>query len=232
MKKCTLLCLGIFYTVLLFSQNKKSNSVALSIPILYNQSDAVFYSLGRRKTTSGDAFSYGINVNYSKFIYKNFFATVGGGYFKQVFGIRRPFNYIPPDGSKPLISTTFYSYRNVHSFVGLGHKIKLNNKYCLNNVLSYNLYHTYNQNYKQNYFPNHNPTFKQRFNLGSIVMLSTGIEKKIAKNVCIGLDVLVPIKTQWSYDNKFNGSGYSIDEVQIAKNKFSVGTNFSFKYNF
>jgi len=78
--KITLLTLTlILLSSFCFSQNKteKKNTIGVSIPLLLNNSNGVFYSLGNKQEPKGKAMSYGININYSKELCKDWFATVG-----------------------------------------------------------------------------------------------------------------------------------------------------------
>ena len=55
-----------------------------------------FGKLGSPRYPSGKVISYGININHCRTIYKNIFGIIGIGYFKQVFGIPRPFEFDDP----------------------------------------------------------------------------------------------------------------------------------------
>ena len=72
-----------------FSQvnKKQNNSIGISVPIIWNNSNGVYYSLGSRKEPMGKSVSYGININYRKVVYKGWFGGIGAGYFKQAFNI-------------------------------------------------------------------------------------------------------------------------------------------------
>ena len=110
----------IFLVICTKSYSQKNtdevNKIGISLPVVWNSSQGVFYALGSRKEPAGKCISWGINLNYSKSIYKNLFGIVGIGYYKQSFGIERPFNYITPDSTKPIVYTKKYVYNSVHVF--------------------------------------------------------------------------------------------------------------------
>ncbi len=138
--------LFISHSNLSFSQKKidKKNTVGISIPFVWNNSSGVYYTLGNRKESQGKAISYGINLNYSKKIWKNIFGIVAIGYFKQVFGIKRPFDFNAPDGTEPLVQTKSYIYNNLYLSIGIGQQIKLNETFFINGVVVYNSYNSFN----------------------------------------------------------------------------------------
>jgi len=53
------------------AENNKIRTIGISIPIIWNNSEATFYRLGSPIDPSGKAISYGININYSGTIFKN-----------------------------------------------------------------------------------------------------------------------------------------------------------------
>lgn len=217
-----------------YSQKKASevNRIGISIPIVWNNSQGVFYALGGRKETTGKGISYGINFNYSKSIYKNLFGIVGTGYFKQDFGIKRPFDYTAPDGTKPLVYTENYSYSTLHLLLGLGYQKLLTKKLLFNGKALFNIYNSKKQEYAQNYLPNSNEITKKSLSIGNMITFDLEIEKKITNKISLGAGVVFPVYTKWNKDLIFFSNGYSNDEQQIAKNKFSIGTAISCYYHF
>jgi hypothetical protein len=216
----------------LYSQEKiNSNKIGLSIPIVWNNSNGVYYSLGSRKEPSGNALSYGINVNYSLFVYQDWFLIGGGGYFKQRFDIQRPFQYRAPNGSEPLVSTTKYSYQTFQFLLGVGYQHYFRGKWGVTGQLSYNHYNSYKQKYKQDYAPGKNEDFKKSFVLGNMVNLELRCERYVNQRVSVGSSILVPLHTNWKDDNIFNKYDYANDTQITAKNKLSIGANFSFYYH-
>lgn len=204
------------------------------IPMLWNSSNGVYYGLGRRKEPSGEALSYGINLQYSKSIYKNIFGTVGIGYFNQVFGIKRPIDYRMPNIPDILIFSKFYAYNSFHFFAGLGYKQSLGQKFALKGQATYNLYHSFRQRYTPTITNfGGNQINKDSFGLGRMVNLHIDLERKLSKNISVGLGLIVPVLVEWKDDDTmFYKLGYGDDEQRIAYNKFSIGTNLFCNYNF
>lgn len=96
---------------------KAHNQLGLSIPVIWNDSKAKYYSLGKPKYASGSAISYGVNVNYSRSLYRNVYGFLGVGYFRQAFSIVRPFRFNSP--IEPLFHTESYCYDNHKLSAGL-----------------------------------------------------------------------------------------------------------------
>lgn len=214
------------------TENKKINSVGISVPIIWNNSKAAYYQLGTRKEPEGKGTSFGIGINYSRTIYKNLFGVIGIGYFKQAFGIKRPFDFVAPDGTKPLVQTESYSYDNLHLRLGIGYEVKLSNTISANGIISYNKYNCYKQKYNQTYFPNYSQINNNHIALGNMIDLDFGVVKYISKKISIGVNLLLPISTNWNNDETFYKYDYSNDTQQIGLNKFSFGTIISFNYHF
>jgi hypothetical protein len=232
MKIKTLTLLLILLSNFCFSQNKnvKKNTIGVSIPLLLNNSNGVYYSLGNRQEPKGKAISYGANINYSHFFYKNLFIIGGGGYYKQRFNIQRPFQYRTPDGSEPLISTKKYSYQNIHLLIGVGYQKMFNEKWSLSGQLSYNMYRTYKQKYEQEYSPGKNEVYKSHFVIGNMINLDLRCERNLTNRVSIGAAIVFPVYTHWNDDKIFNKYDYADDTQIIAHPKFSLGANLSVYY--
>ena len=213
--------------------NDKINAIGISIPVIWNNSEATYYSLGNRKEPKGKGTSYGVNINYSRSIYKNLFGIVGIGYFNQSFGIVRPFNFTAPDGTKPGVYTKTYAYNNIHFFIGLGYKMNVSKNLSIKGAALYNLYNSYRQKYApSNFFVGINQINHKSLSIGNIINLNLGVEKQVTKKISIGIDLLLPLSTRWNNDEIFFKLGYSNDEQQIARNKFSIGTMVSCRYHF
>lgn len=60
-----------------------NSSIGISIPVIWNNSEATYYQLGSPKYPRGKATSYGLNVDYSHPLYKGIYGKLGVGYFKQ-----------------------------------------------------------------------------------------------------------------------------------------------------
>ena len=231
MLKQLLLLLYLCSTIKLYSQEKtNSNKLGFSIPLVWNNSNGVYYSLGNRREPSGNATSYGININYSHFVYKNLFLIGGVGYYKQRFNIQRPFQYRAPDGSEPLVNTKKYSYQNIHLLIGVGYQKTLSTKWGVAGQLSYNMYNSYRQKYEQGYSPGKNEIYKNHFMLGNMINLDLRCERYINNRVSIGAAIVFPIYVHWNDDKIFNKYDYADDTQIVANQKFSFGANFSVYY--
>jgi hypothetical protein len=210
----------------------KVHHLGLSIPMIWNNSSGVYYSVGNRKEPEGGGLSYGINLNYSKSIYKKLFGVLGAGYFKQVFGIGRPIDY-DTGGPEPLIYSRIYAYNSFHFFVGLGYKQVLNHNLALKGQITYNLHHSFRQKYTPtNTNFGENQINKNSFGIGNMINMNLDIEKRVSKKISAGIGIVFPILTQWDDDKIFYELGYTDDEQKIAYNKFSIGTNIFCNYNF
>ncbi|HET7119487.1 MAG TPA: hypothetical protein VFI29_23525 [Hanamia sp.] len=233
-KKLILICLFTTNILQGYSQHRKANinNLGVSFPIIWNHSEGTYYSLGSPRHPDGTGVSYGLNINYSRTIYKDWFAIFGVGYFKQVFGIKRPFNYVTPDGTKPVVYTESYSYYNINLFLGIGYNKMLNKKLFINGKVFYNSYHSFKQRYSQKYFPGVNEIYKKNLYTGSTVNTVLGIGQFISTKISIGIGIDLPFYTKWNQDEIFYHNYYSNDEQQIAKNKFSIGSDILLKYYF
>src|ERR1035437_5185050 len=118
-KQLLFICL-LTLTLKGYSQTEKNkiNNIGISIPIIWNNSEATYYRLGSPHYPNGNAISYGLNINYSRALYKSFYGKIGVGYFKQTFGIKRPFNYDSPIQFG--WATRSYNYYNAHLYGGSG----------------------------------------------------------------------------------------------------------------
>ncbi|MEJ7679958.1 MAG: hypothetical protein WKG06_19285 [Segetibacter sp.] len=164
-----------------FCQKTKAyNKIGLSIPVIWNHSEATHYVLGSAEYPSGKAISYGINFNFSRTIYKNFYSIIGVGYYKQKFGIIRPFRYESPNDF--LFSTDSYTYYNMQLYGGLGYKQHINKVLSVNGSTTYNQFYSYKQEYI-----NHSPVSSQinhkSMSIGRMINFNIGVEK-ILKNFC------------------------------------------------
>lgn len=201
--------------------------------MLYNNSNGVYYSGGRRREPTGSAVSYAINVHYSRdIIFKGLYVTAGAGYFRQAFGIRRPFHYDSP--YRPLFHTQSYMYNNLQLSYGIGYKLKISNTMKLNTNLTYNQFHSYRQKYvlMQPFMGSNGQVNNKKAKLGKMANISFGLEKKINNKFSVGLDSIVPVHIQWNNDVMFIWYEYSNDTQQIARNRYSLGASVSCIYYF
>lgn len=221
-----------------FSQirDEKKNEIGVSIPLLLNNSNGVYYSLGNRRDPKGKALSYGINFNYTRKIYKDWFARIGAGYFMQSFNIIRPFNFNGDTITNLLYSTKNYNYHCLAVNAGLGYNYAINNKVKLNGTASFNWLNSFKQSYDPNgqgpLYPNSNQINKKSLKVGHMVNLSTGVDYLLSERVSIGATIFVPVITKWENDEIFNESLFGNDSQKIAENRFSIGTMLSCKYHF
>ena len=115
-----------------YSQKKaahKVNAIGISVPVIWNKSEATFYRLGSAMFPSGNATSYGINVNYLRTLYRGIYGIVGIGYFRQAFEIVRPFDYDSPNNFG--YGTKSYKYDNVQLLLGVGYKLPVSKTFFL-----------------------------------------------------------------------------------------------------
>lgn len=202
-------------------------------PVLVWNKTTVFdiYSGARAANKTGNAVSTGININYSRTIYKNLFVKIGAGYLKQKFGIKRGFDFEETRFVTRLFYTTkYYAYDCLNYFGGIGYNksfSKINSKILPNNseirlIAIYNFFNTYKQEFKHDFnndlFGNLNPQIRiENYYLGNSLVLEAGIYRPIGKQFKVGLDILFPVYNKWRKDkifkedmNEFYGSGFSM----------------------
>ena len=230
-KQLLFICL-LTLTLKGYSQTEKNkiNNIGISIPIIWNNSEATYYTLGSPKYPGGKGISYGLNINHSRTIYKNLFAIIGIGYFKQVFGIHRPFNFDNPFNLGYF--TESYQYDNIHLLGSLGYRKKLNKNLFVKGTITYNWLNSFRQKYILNKEYKNWQINRESMSIGRMISLNIGLERKITKKISWGLDALLPISTHWNDDKIFIKYYYSENSQQIGRNKFSIGTAISCNYNF
>lgn len=211
--------------------HENKGSVGISIPVIWNNSEAIYYQLGSPKNQVGSAISYGLNVHYSRSLYKRIYGKIGVGYFRQKFDIFRPLNYIQPDGTKPLVHSKGYLYNNLDLLFGLGYLKTIDKNWTIKSSITYDWLNSFSQKYYEMEFQKWISN-KKNINLGQMVSVEIGIERHIANKIFIGMDLLLPIITKWNDDKIFVNNFYSNNEKQIARNKFSIGTSVSCYYHF
>jgi len=228
--KIFLFMLSLIVSISAISQTKNTKeSIGISIPVIWNNSEATFYRLGSPMYPHGNAISYGINTNYSRALYKSIYGIIGFGYFKQTFGIIRPFKYDSP--IQLGWATNSYSYDNAQLYGGIGYKRSLSKLILINGDITYSQYYSFRQKYI-NHSPEPSQVNHKSISLGRMISLSLGGEKKISKRISIGASSIFPVFIHWSKDEIFPNNYYSSDEQQIARNKFSAGIVVSCNYNF
>jgi len=218
------------------SKVEYSNSIGISIPVIFNNSIGIYYSGGNRKEPTGKATSYGINCTFQRTVHKKIFLIAGAGYFRQSFHIARPFYFDGDPGTNLLYSTKRYYYDNIHWLLGIGYYLNLNKETRARGSGSYNSFESFRQYYEPirltNTAQKPNEIDKQKMKIGSSINLSVGIEKDIKTKLTVGLDVVMPIFSNWKNDEIFIKYDYSNDSQKIAENRFSIGISFSCKYYF
>jgi len=224
-----ILLLGLYLKGYSQVKQSKLKMISISIPVIWNNSEATFYRLGSPMYPSGKAISYGININHSRIIYKNLYGIIGIGYFKQKFGIKRPFKYDSPLAF--LFFTDSYKYDNAQFYGGVGYKLDISKVFALKGYLTYNQFYSFRQKYT-----NHSEASDQinhKFiSIGRMINLNIGVEKNITKKISIEFDALLPVSTHWNNDEIFVKYDYSNDTQQIGRTKFSIGTIISCNYHF
>ncbi|MBX9785139.1 MAG: hypothetical protein K2X48_17770 [Chitinophagaceae bacterium] len=234
MKKSIIILLISIICITVRAQSKfeKTSKLGISIPAIWNNSEATYYTLGKRNTPNGKSISYGVNLNYSKTIYNGLFAKIGVGYFKQSFGIRRPFEYTSPVSL--LYSTQFYKYDNIIVLIGIGYSKRISSISIFSFNLNYNNMRSFRQKYTVYKDSDYN-TFQvntKSLNIGQIINTGFGIERNINNKFSIEAELILPIYTKWNNDEIFFKYDYSNDTQQIARNKFSLGAAITVYYHF
>lgn len=238
MKKIIIVALFILFNAVCFSQdkNQRTNSIGISVPVVFNNSNGIYYSLGNKREPEGKAISFGIGIDYSRKFYKNFYASLGIGYFKQSFNIERSFEFDGDTATNLLYYTKRYNYNSLRFNVGLGYSLPLNKKINFNGMALFNLFNSFKQSYTPTrYSGYHHKTTqinKKSMQVGYMVNISAGFEYLIANNISLGANAFVPIKTKWKDDRIFIKSYFGNDSQKIAENKFSIGTVITCKYHF
>lgn len=238
MKKYLITLSLISFAFIAYCQNKpdKKNSLGISIPLVWNNSNGIYYSLGNRQEPKGKAISYGLTINYSRSLKKNWFANFGIGYHKQPFKIVRPFDFNGDTVTNLLYYTKQYEYDCIAFNAGLGYAYTLTKKVKLNGMVTYSLLSSFNQKYVPTRYSGyeHKKTEENSRNLqiGNMLSLSAGLEYLFSKKMSIGVDVVFPVVIKWKDDEIFAKYYYSNDSQQIAENRFSIGAAISCKYHF
>jgi hypothetical protein len=212
----------------------------LSQTWIYNKTTIYdIYSGARARNETGTAISNGVNLNYSRTVYKNFYAKIGFGYFKQKFGVHRGFDYEETVTITRLFySTEYYSYHTLNYFGGIGYnKIlsKSKSKILPKNsgfrlLAAYNFFNTYKQEFKHSFNSlegNINPQIrKDNYSFGSSIVLQAGVHRPLYKGFGIGLDILFPIYNRWRKDQIFRE-----DMEEYHGSDLSIGTSIHLTYN-
>lgn len=232
MKKIFLLLMALGLIQQSFCQKSRANEqIGLSIPIIWNNTEIFnVYSGARAKFISGSAVSLGVNFNYSRNIFKNIFFVGGIGYYKQNFGIVRPFDFNGDTTTKYGYHTKKYSYGNINSIIGLRYNHELNRNYSLCGSLLFNGLYSIHQKYipisLTNYAIKKYQVESNSFSFGRMLNLNLGANRKISKKLSVGVDLVLPLYTRFRKDRIFQENAN-----EFYHSKFSIGTNISIKHN-
>lgn len=230
--KSFLIAVTILISKISFCQSEKINEVALSTNFVWNNT-TIFnsYAGARAKDISGNAWSNGVNLNYSKTLYKNFYAKIGIGYFKQKFGIVRGFDFEETVTLTGLgYSTKYYHYKNIQYIIGAGYIKPLPKNYILNFGATYNYLNSFQQEFRNtgssNFLGNRNPQKRDdNFHFGSYLNFQIGVKKNFYKKISLGLDLICPVYNKWRKDEIFRE-----DVNEFYGSNFLIGTSINLIY--
>jgi hypothetical protein len=225
MKSINLLTAIVFFTFSAPAQHKaRHNQLGFSLPVIWNNT-RITNDFGLVRTFEGKAVSYGINLHYSRKVFKGLFLRSGIGYLKQNFGVVRPFNY--DDFTNLLFYTKNYSYDNIHWLLGLGYEYRLTSKYALTGSLTYNGLYSFRGKFTPDYSGRKPQVVKNDFYFGRMVNISIGADRTLFKTFSAGVALLLPVNTQWRKDKIF------WENNQDFYSSFStIGFNISFNHHF
>lgn len=238
MKNMLLTLLFISISLIGYTQGlgERNNSIGISIPIIFNNSNGVYYSLGNRKEPKGKANSYGLNINYSKKYLNSMFVNVGVGYFKQSFNINRPFDFSGDTVTNLLYSTEKYNYDCITLGAGIGYNYKFKDRLRFNGLASLNFFNSFKQEYTPNGYSGFQhqtvETTSKNMNIGYSINVSGGVEYYFSNYFSLSVDVVLPVLTKWGEDEIFISSDFGNDAHKIAENRFAFGNIISLKYHF
>jgi hypothetical protein len=215
MKKFIFLFAFILFIHNTNAQNKRVNSIGITIPVIWNKSNGVYYRLGKRYEPNGKSKSNGININFTRNVYKNFYAIGGVGYYKQRFNVIRPFDF--ESLTNFLFSTKSYHYDNLQLLFGIGYNKKIKKDLYFNTNISYQQFLSYTQKYYLKY-GNVDSSQINHFskNIGKSININLGFEKNLNEKISIGLEIVSPIYIKWNDDKTFIEYTYSGDTQKIA----------------
>ena len=236
-KYYSVLVLLLAFKVAICQSIKKSvNKIEVSTPIVWNNSNGIYYSLGNKQKPMGKSVSYGLDVNYIRTIYKGIFIKPGIGYFKQSFNINRPFSFDGDTITKLLYYTKNYKYDCIRLSIGIGKIFSIKKKLSITSLVSVNLLNTVRQTYKPDRFSGLEHKKKQinnkKFVIGSNINLIGGIGYRVSKKIGIGTEIIFPMNTKWKDDKIFKNNYYANDSQIIAETNSTIGTTLNLTYHF
>jgi hypothetical protein len=225
-----------FFLALTSATGWCQGNFTLTVPVIYSSVElpnnwSPSTAISRQNQFNGTTLGYGANLNYSfspSFLTRDrhFHLTIGVGYLKQRFDLRRPFDYVSP--LKPIFYTDFYSYHCWQLSAGLTYNYPLSEHYFLSGNLSYNWLNSF----RQEYTPTSNAGYgeltqvnKNRIDFGNTLMLTIGLNRRFANRYSLGLNALVPLYIRWRNDVIFKD-----DPTKYFDPKFSLGLSISVCY--
>lgn len=214
------------------AQKPKQNSISVSVPVIWAKTETLYFTLGNPRYSGSTTTNSGVNVNYSRKLYKAFYGMLGVGYFNQSFNIVRPVDY--DDGSTNLLyHTESYSYKNIWMSLGVKyHKSFINESNVAKAGISYNYLHSYEQKYVISQANGVQQVNQLSLPLCDMFNLDLGLERYFGKIFSIELDGMFSLYTKWRNDKMFFKCEYSNDSQRAANNKSSIGLNFSTRFHF
>ncbi len=196
------------------------------------------FSGARASNKSGKKWSHGTNINYSFSLSKKWFSTIGLGYFKQSFGVKRGFDFYEPNIVTRLFYTTKeYSYKTLHYFGGFGYSINLKKNigkiFPLQTEIRLatiaNFYNSTEQVFDNGGY--HDPYYgnpqirKSSYFYGSSIQVKGGILRPLSKKIKIGVDLIIPVYNKFRKDKIFKENVNEYHRV-----KFSIGSAINLIY--
>lgn len=215
----------------IFSQSTKQhrNSIGFSLPLIWNHSSGVYYSLGNRSEPKGSALSYALNLEFKRNLLSMIYIKATAGYMNQRFKITRPFNY--PTSNNLQYSTGTYNYHSYVWSVGLGASYPLERSVEISGDVNYVSIISFAQKYTV-YDSESTLKRNKRLIVGSQLTLNPELSKAISKRAKIGCGLIVPLLVKWKKDDVFVKSDFSEDSQIIAQNRFSIGIAIAYKISF
>lgn len=209
------------------------NSIGLSYLTIWNTAATPFkvaYLVPKKDTASTT--NHGIQLVYSRRIYKGFFVKAGAGYYKQTFKLGRNFSWESPYAL--LTYTRPYEYNSVLFTGGLGYQHIVLKVLLIGTSINYSKNVSLKQKYFYESFDYLPPVITSKIlSVGhySDVRLSLGYV--ITKYMEVGIEAVQPFSITWNHDMEFGKSSRGPSEyTKIADNVSSFGVVFMLKYNF
>lgn len=224
MKKTFFFFLLLGFTSKIFCQIGQPSKLSISIPTLFNTTE-IKNLIGPQRTIQDNGIGFGVNITYSKTIFKSFFLSGGIGYFAQRFNIHRPFDY--NDLLTNLLYTTnFYKYNCIQLSIGGGYEYKVSDHFYLRGAISYNPLYTTSQKYKPETSAPAQVN-REHYFFGNLLLGEVGGYIDFNTNYSLGLNTLLPLVSRWKKDKIFREN---TDEYYHPKNSLGLSLIFSRKF--